>query len=116
MTEVLPGIHQFRLADLVLPAHGEPFRGLRRRVSEILRHHEEREAAALDALSPGPVSAALVAEQLPWTRRKLKLSELPVFQQRMALGETIAHLEELRANGRVTCMEDNGAIHYALAV
>ena len=103
-------------ADYVLPAHGEPFRGLRRRVQEILHHHDEREAAALDALVVGPLSAAAVAEQLPWTRRRLRLSELPPPQQRMALGETIAHLEELRATARVTSMEHAGLIHYALAV
>jgi glyoxylase-like metal-dependent hydrolase (beta-lactamase superfamily II) len=102
-------------ADFVLPAHGEPFRGLRRRVDEILRHHDEREAAALDSLAGGALSAAHVAEQLPWTRRKLRLSELPPFQQRQALGETIAHLEELRATGRVVSNEANGFISYGLA-
>jgi glyoxylase-like metal-dependent hydrolase (beta-lactamase superfamily II) len=102
-------------ADFVLPAHGEPFHGLRRRIDEILEHHNEREAAALSALAGGPISAAEVAEQLPWTRRRQRLSELPPFQQRMALGETIAHLEELRATERVVSSEDNGLIYYALA-
>lgn len=102
-------------ADFVLPAHGEPFHGLRRRVQEILQHHDEREAAALDALASGPTSAAMVAEVLPWTRRKLRLSELPPFQQRQALGETIAHLEELRATGRVVSDESERVILYALA-
>ncbi len=101
--------------DQVLPAHGEPFRGLKRRVGEILEHHDRREAAALDALVGGPQSAAMVAERLPWTRRELRLSELPPFQQRMALGETIAHLEELRANGRVGSDEDNERIYYHLS-
>jgi glyoxylase-like metal-dependent hydrolase (beta-lactamase superfamily II) len=102
-------------ADFVLPAHGEPFHGLRRRVREILEHHTEREAAALAALVGGPQSAAMVAEQMPWTRRKLRLSELPPAQQRMALGETIAHLEELRATRQVVSATDDGLIHYALA-
>jgi hypothetical protein len=56
-----------------------------------------------------------VAEQLPWTRRRQRLSELPALQQRMALGETIAHLEELRATERVVLSEDKGFIYYALA-
>jgi glyoxylase-like metal-dependent hydrolase (beta-lactamase superfamily II) len=100
--------------DLVLPAHGEPFHGLRRRVEQILQHHDEREAAALEALVNGPTTAATVAEYLPWTRRKLRLSELPPFQQRQALGETIAHLEELKATGRVQSSEQNGVICYAM--
>jgi glyoxylase-like metal-dependent hydrolase (beta-lactamase superfamily II) len=101
--------------DFVLPAHGEPFHGLQRRVGEILEHHNRREAAALEALVGGPTSAAMVAECLPWTRRELRLSELPPFQQRMALGETIAHLEELRSTGRVGSDEHNGRMYYHLS-
>src|SRR5262249_54981323 len=55
-------------ADLVLPAHGEPFRGLKQRVDVLLAHHDHREAAALAALTNGPASGAQVAAQLPWTR------------------------------------------------
>ena len=102
-------------ADFVLPAHGEPFHGLRRRVGQILEHHAEREGAALAALAGGPRTAAMVAEELPWTRRKLRLSELPPPQRRMALGETIAHLEELCATNRATSAEEDGIILYALA-
>jgi glyoxylase-like metal-dependent hydrolase (beta-lactamase superfamily II) len=101
-------------ADLVLPAHGEPFRGLQRRVEELLQHHDQRESAALESLSIGARSAAMVAEQLPWTRRNERFAELPPLQQRMALGETIAHLEELRATGRVVSSEHDGLIYYAL--
>lgn len=100
-------------ADLVLPAHGEPFRGLRRRVDELLEHHAEREAQAVDALSATePLRAVAVAEQLPWTRRGLRYAELEPLQQRMALAETIAHLEELKAIGRVASIERDGGIYY----
>jgi glyoxylase-like metal-dependent hydrolase (beta-lactamase superfamily II) len=88
-------------ADLVLPAHGEPFRDLSRRVNELLAHHDEREAEVLEALSHGTRTAYEVASALPWTRRKRSYSDLQLGQQRMALTETIAHLEELRARGQV---------------
>ena len=86
-------------ADLVLPAHGEPFRGLARRVGELLVHHDEREREVLEALSHGARTAYEVASALPWTRRRTTFAELALSQQRMALTETLAHLEELRARG-----------------
>jgi len=94
-------------ADLVLPAHGEPFVGLRRRVDELLAHHDEREAAVLDALGNRTITAAEVAASIPWTRRRRSFRDLPVLQQRMALSETLSHLEELRAHGRVRRSEDD---------
>jgi glyoxylase-like metal-dependent hydrolase (beta-lactamase superfamily II) len=101
-------------ADLVLPAHGEPFTGLQRRVAELLAHHDLREAAMLEALSDhrGPSTGAEVAARVPWTRRQRALAELPPFQQRMALSETLSHLEELRAQGKVRRLDDAGRIYY----
>ena len=55
-------------ADLVLPAHGEPFNGVARRVRELLAHHDEREQEVLDAVSHGTRTAYQVASALPWTR------------------------------------------------
>jgi glyoxylase-like metal-dependent hydrolase (beta-lactamase superfamily II) len=100
-------------ADLVLPAHGEPFVGLQRRVNELLAHHDEREAAVEAALDGHQPTAADVAAALPWTRRKRSLSELPVLQQRMAITETLSHLEHLRAMGRAERIETSETIVYA---
>jgi glyoxylase-like metal-dependent hydrolase (beta-lactamase superfamily II) len=100
-------------ADLVLPAHGEPFLGLQRRVNELLAHHDEREAAVEAALDGRQPTAAEVAAALPWTRRRRAYSELPVLQQRMALTETLSHLEHLRAIGRADRIERDGTISYA---
>lgn len=102
-------------ADLVLPAHGLPFRGARRRVEELLAHHDEREAEVLEALSHGERTAYDVAGNLPWTRRRRRLTDLPLSQQRMALTETIAHLEELRARGLVTARRANGLLLFQRA-
>jgi glyoxylase-like metal-dependent hydrolase (beta-lactamase superfamily II) len=88
-------------ADLVLPAHGNPFRSISRRARELLAHHDEREAEVLEAVSHGRVTGYQVAAALPWTRRRRTLSELGLGQQRMALTETLAHLEELRVRGLV---------------
>lgn len=98
--------------DLVLPAHGEPFAGLGRRVDELLAHHRERAAAAREALSREPATAADVAARLGWTRRHTPFGELARLEQRMAVAETLAHLESLRASGQVTRTTLHGRRYY----
>jgi glyoxylase-like metal-dependent hydrolase (beta-lactamase superfamily II) len=105
-------------ADLVLPAHGEPFLGLKRRVAELLAHHDQREAAMIDALRDhgGSSTATEVATRVPWTRHNRAFGDLPRFQQRMALTETLSHLEELRAHERVERVDADGHTYYRLPV
>jgi len=102
-------------ADLVLPAHGDPFRDISRRVRELLAHHDEREAEVLEAVSHGERTGWEVANALPWTRRRRKLEELQLGQQRMALTETLAHLEELRSHGQVRRERRDDILYYARA-
>ncbi len=98
--------------DLVLPAHGEPFGGLQRRVRELLAHHAERESATREALQSGPATGGAVAACLPWTRRGLAFGDLAAFQQRLALGEALAHLELLCAEGLATSTARNGRVYF----
>jgi glyoxylase-like metal-dependent hydrolase (beta-lactamase superfamily II) len=99
----------------VLPAHGEPFPDLTRRVDELLAHHEVRDAGVLAALRAGARNAAEVARALPWTRRNKPFSELEEPHQQFAVAETIAHLENLRARGLVRRDDGLETIGYALA-
>lgn len=101
--------------EQVLPAHGEPFPGLAQRVDELIEHHAERMEEALEQLVARPATAAEVAGGLPWTRRKTPFSELGTFERRMALSETISHLEEARAQGHVVANHENGRIYYRLS-
>jgi glyoxylase-like metal-dependent hydrolase (beta-lactamase superfamily II) len=73
---------------LVLPSHGRPFTGLRRRVAQLKAHHEERLAAVLDACAARPSSAA---ELLPVLFHR----PLDLHQTTFAMGESIAHLNAL---------------------
>ena len=82
-------------ASIVLPGHGEPFTDLAGRTTEIMQHHEEREAHILTLLNAGPQHAYAVAEQLfghRWNNSEAR---------RMAVAETLSHLEHLRFGGRV---------------
>ncbi|GAC1348778.1 MAG: MBL fold metallo-hydrolase [Vulcanimicrobiaceae bacterium] len=98
----------------VLPAHGEPFPDLQRRVAELLAHEAEREARVLAVLAGGASDAATVARALTWTRRERPLGELAPAHQQFAVAETLAHLEGARARGLVT--RDAAATPYAYAL
>jgi glyoxylase-like metal-dependent hydrolase (beta-lactamase superfamily II) len=100
----------------VLPAHGEPFPDLDRRVDQLLEHEETREGQVLDRLSTaGSASAADIARSLPWTRKNRDFTELSEAHQQFAVAETIAHLEHLRLGRRVTRDASSAAIVYATA-
>ena len=99
-----------------LPAHGEPFPDLDRRVDELLAHEAARERQVLAALEPGATSAAGVAAALPWRRRGDPFSALHPAHQQFAVAETLAHLEHLRVRGIVARDDARTPIAYALAV
>lgn len=97
-----------------LPGHGEPFPDLARRVREILEHTEHREERVVALASAGSVRAVDVARGLPWTRRNRSFDDLGAWHQEFAVSETIAHLEHLRATGRMTRADHDGALRYQL--
>lgn len=76
--------------DEVLPAHEYRFRGLPARVDGLLRHHEDRLAEVVGAVTRQPgMTAWDVAQQLTWAR---PWNTIPPFLRRSAAGETLAHL------------------------
>lgn len=76
---------------LVLPSHGAPFSGLRRRLGELALHHRERLEAVLAACS---------RRRTAWqVTRALFPRELDAHQTTFALGESLAHLNHLVARG-----------------
>jgi glyoxylase-like metal-dependent hydrolase (beta-lactamase superfamily II) len=101
-------------ASGVLPAHGEPFPDLGRRVDELLAHEAAREAQVLAALADAPASAAAVARRLPWRRRGDRFEQLSAGHRQFAVAETLAHLEHLRARAAVACDARADSIRYAV--
>ncbi len=78
---------------LVLPSHGIPFRGLHRRLDEMRAHHDARLDETLAACAR-PVTAT---ELIPVLFRR----QLDRHQLFFAVGEALAHLHRLRAQGLV---------------
>jgi glyoxylase-like metal-dependent hydrolase (beta-lactamase superfamily II) len=86
--------------ELILPGHEKPFSGFQKRIDEILRHHEERNQEILAALGNKPGTSFQVAQQVSWGF-KGSWSSLPDFHKRIAVLETLSHLEMMAASGRV---------------
>ena len=88
---------------LVLPSHGLPFRGLHERIVMLRDHHAARLGEALDALTE-PRTAADVIPVL--FRRKLDTHQLS-----FAMGEALAHLHFLEADGRAVRILGEDGVH-----
>ena len=98
--------------ELVLPAHGEVFTDLHGRLDELLEHHHERMEEMFEIVRDEPLSAWDVASRAHWTRRKVSLQEISPRHHRLALAETLAHVELLHAEGRVTKLMHPGRMLY----
>jgi glyoxylase-like metal-dependent hydrolase (beta-lactamase superfamily II) len=93
---------------LVLPSHGKPFRGLHTRITQLRDHHAARLAEVVQACNE-PRSAVDIVPLM--FKRQLDAHQLS-----FALGEALAHLHKLWADGilrRVTGAD--GVIRFALS-
>lgn len=103
-------------ADLVLPGHGTPFSGLPERAAELIAHHDarlEEMREAVERLGETYGSAFTVASALRWGRGR-QWDDLSSFERRMAVTETLAHLELLHARGLLSKRFDHGTVAYGV--
>jgi glyoxylase-like metal-dependent hydrolase (beta-lactamase superfamily II) len=98
--------------DLTLPGHDEPFHHLKRRIDEILRHHDSRNQEILATIAEKPFSIYNIAKDIKWGNNGGKWKDLPPFHKRMAVFESLAHLEMLAADSRVDKLPKKGIIYY----
>jgi glyoxylase-like metal-dependent hydrolase (beta-lactamase superfamily II) len=98
---------------LLLPAHGSVTDSAHRRIDELLDHHGQRLRAMADLVRLGAATAFEVADGLRWTRRGTELSGLDPFNQMLAVCETVAHLDLLVAQGRLSVRSEAGLFVYA---
>jgi glyoxylase-like metal-dependent hydrolase (beta-lactamase superfamily II) len=93
---------------LVLPSHGKPFHGLHKRIAQLRAHHTERLAEVVAACAE-PKSAV---EIVPLMFRR----QLDAHQLSFALGEALAHLHKLWADGTLRRVPGaDGVIRFQLA-
>ena len=89
-------------ATLVLPSHRRPFRNIRRRLDELAHHHDERLNLVVAATAPETTAADLIDVLFP--------RALDGHQMGFAMGEAIAHLNHLAAQGRLERRRDAAGI------
>jgi len=89
---------------LILPSHNEPFRGGKRRLTELIDAHEEN-MDKLVALCAEPKRAVDVFPALFRSR-------ITSGNYGMATGESIAHLNCLIARGRLRCATDVAGVNW----
>src|SRR3954452_21684456 len=96
----------------LLPAHGPVTESVHDRIDELLRHHEERLTATARAVDAGNTSAFEVTQALTWTRRRRRYDELDLFNQILAIHETMAHLRVLVERGWLVEKTEDGVAHF----
>jgi len=102
--------------NMVLPGHGNVFHNLKERIDEIIHHHQERLGQMGKLLEGGPKTAYEVASGIPWLSPPILFGELEALPKRLAVMESLAHLELLRANGKVARLSREAITCYGLPV
>ncbi len=89
--------------NFVFPGHGPVFNSLRLRSEEIIHHHEQRQKAIMKALDNGLKTAYQLAIELPWMLEAggLAFEDMGLWDKRLAILQTIAHLKLLASEGKV---------------
>jgi glyoxylase-like metal-dependent hydrolase (beta-lactamase superfamily II) len=96
---------------LALPGHDQPFSNFRARIDEITRHHAHRNLEILEKILFRAKTAYGIAREISWADNS-SWQDLPPFHQRMAIFETMAHLEMMAADSRIDKMPKGGIIYY----
>ncbi len=102
--ESLARIEQLKVG-LTYPAHGALVEHGSARAEQLVAHHQRRLRDMLEVIAPSGTSAWEVME------RVFRPNLGPV-EQRLALRETIAHLEHLRLEGKLDSLDVGGALRY----
>ncbi len=100
--------------NLVLPAHEHLFTGLRKRVEEIVHHHEQRCLEILETIKAKPKTAYEISGGITWMPEfgGVSFQDLAPLERRMAVLEALAHLEAMRVEGRVNKLLRGDIIYY----
>jgi len=100
--------------DLVLPAHEHVFTDLATRVEEIIEHHKYRNLEILEAIKAEPMTAYQISALITWMPEfgGVKFKDLATWDRRMAVSETLAHLEAMTGDGTIARFRQNDTVCY----
>ena len=100
--------------NLILPAHEHLFTDLQTRVDEITWHHQQRNLEILEAIKAETKTAYQISTEITWMPEfgGVRFQDLAPWDKRMAISETLAHLEAMRIDRRVDKFPRNSIIYY----
>jgi len=101
--------------NLVLPGHEHPFTHLSQRIEELIQHHKQKNTEILEAVANGkPKTAYQISLAMSWLpdANKAGWHNLPQWDKRFTVLETVAHLESMKASGKVDRAFENSTIYY----
>jgi glyoxylase-like metal-dependent hydrolase (beta-lactamase superfamily II) len=101
-------------ANFVFPGHGPVFNSLKLRIAGIIWHHEQRKRVIMKAIGDGLKSAYQIAKEIPWKPQEggVSFGDLALWDRRLAVMETIAHLKLLMSEGEVGKIDRDGVSLY----
>ena len=100
--------------SLILPGHEYPFTNLDQRIEQLILHHEKRNLEILGVLKATPKTAYRIATEITWMRdiNGAGWDNLGPLDKRMAVLETLSHLEAMRAFGKLDKFVRDDTIYY----
>lgn len=97
--------------ETTFPGHDEPFGAPMPRIDQLIRHHEQRSREVLGLVRNGGGTAFDVALEMKWGTWA-SWRDLPNFHKRMAIFETLAHLEMMATNRLLDRLGRDGVNYY----
>jgi glyoxylase-like metal-dependent hydrolase (beta-lactamase superfamily II) len=99
---------------ITYPAHRDAISDCRERIDELKQHHEKRLTEVLKILREGFLNGAQVAGRMNWTLNAGGFEDISLSQKYFALGETLAHLNYLKEEGKTLVTDRGGVFYYSL--
>lgn len=99
--------------DYLFTAHRSIIRDHKRRIKELLTHHEDRLKEIIEILSQGEKTPSETASAMQWDMR-YKWMDFPATQKWFASGEATSHLEHLVQIGIAERIPSDGKLYYGL--
>lgn len=109
----LKKIYEFDI-DLVFPGHRSIIKDYRKRIEELITHHQERLNEISEILREGKKTPSQTAAKMHWDLSYDTWEDFPGMQKWFASGEAMSHLEHLVFKGRAQRVKDNEAVYYEL--
>ena len=101
---------------LSFPGHGSVFSGLGQMIDTLRYHHDRRNLDILKAMRDDMKTGYQIASEIPWVPEgnAVSFQDLSALDKRLAVLETLAHLQLLTTEGKIKKVTKDGIIFYSV--